>query len=85
MGAYSVAEAKAHFSEILNRVEAGERVTITRRGTPVATVVRPSSKSAEAAPVRQIDWRAIATFRRTLPPSKVSATDLIRKMRDAGF
>lgn len=37
----SVAEAKAKLSEILRRVEAGERVTITRRGKPVATVAGP--------------------------------------------
>ena len=37
----SVAEAKARLSEILRRVEAGERVTITRRGKPVATVAGP--------------------------------------------
>ena len=85
MAAYTVAEAKAHLSEILNRVEAGERVTITRRGTPVAAVVRPSSRAARATPASQIDWNAIAAFRRTLPKSKISAADLIRKMRDAGF
>ncbi len=85
MGAYTVAEAKTHLSEILNRVETGERITITRRGKPVASVVRPSSKAAQTAPANQIDWKAIAEFRRTLPRSKVAAADLIRQMRDAGF
>ena len=33
----SVAEAKAHLSELLDRVERGEEVVITRRGKPVAT------------------------------------------------
>ena len=33
----SVAEAKAHLSEILDRVEAGESVVITRRGKAVET------------------------------------------------
>ena len=84
MGAYTVAEAKARLSEILNRVEAGERVTITRRGAPVATVVRPSKAAASTLP-RQIDWNAIAAFRRTLPRSRMPASDLIRKMREAGF
>ncbi len=37
----SVAEAKAKLSELLKRVEAGERVTITRRGKPVAVVSAP--------------------------------------------
>ena len=85
MGAYTVAEAKARLSEILNRVEAGERVTITRRGTPVAAVVRPSSKSAQTASASQVDWKAIAAFRRTLPSSKTAAADLVRQMRDARF
>ncbi|WP_084186888.1 type II toxin-antitoxin system Phd/YefM family antitoxin [Andreprevotia chitinilytica] len=32
----SVAEAKAKFSELLDAVEAGEEVVVTRRGKPVA-------------------------------------------------
>ena len=32
-------EAKTHLSELLAAVEAGERVTITRRGKPVARLV----------------------------------------------
>lgn len=79
MGAYSVAETKAHLSEIIKRVESGEEVTITRRGEPVA-MVGPVKKPAEA-----IDWKRIAEFRRTLPKSRMSAADLIREMRDAGF
>jgi prevent-host-death family protein len=42
MGAY---EAKAHFSELLERVESGEEVTITRHGHPVAKFV-PVRKSS---------------------------------------
>jgi prevent-host-death family protein len=80
MGAYSVAEAKAQLSEILKKVEAGEEVTITRRGQVVATIapVRLQQK-------RAINWKAIEAFRRTLPKSKTSAAKLIREMRDAGF
>ena len=33
-----VAEAKAHFSELLKAVEQGEEVVITRRGRPVARI-----------------------------------------------
>lgn len=33
-----VQEAKTHLSRLLQRVEAGERVVITRRGTPVAVL-----------------------------------------------
>jgi len=36
VGAY---DAKTHFSELLERVERGEEVTITRHGAPVAKMV----------------------------------------------
>lgn len=78
MGAYSVAEAKAHLSKILKQVETGQTVTITRRGEPIATIVRAQARQA-------IDWEAIEAFRRTLPKSKISAAQLVREMRDAGF
>jgi len=38
VGAY---EAKTRLSELLDRVEAGEQITITRHGVPVAMLVRP--------------------------------------------
>ncbi|MDO4901575.1 type II toxin-antitoxin system Phd/YefM family antitoxin [Actinomyces sp.] len=34
----SVAEAEAHLSELLDRVEAGEEITVARGGRPVATL-----------------------------------------------
>lgn len=36
VGAY---EAKTHLSDLLDRVERGERITITRHGKPVAHLV----------------------------------------------
>jgi prevent-host-death family protein len=36
---YSVADARAHLPEILDAVEAGGEVRLTRRGRPVAVVV----------------------------------------------
>lgn len=80
MGAYSVAEAKVQLSAILKRVEAGEEVTITRRGQAVATIV-----PVRSAQKRAINWKAIDAFRRTLPKSTTSAARLVREMRDAGF
>ena len=34
-------EAKTHLSRLLERVERGDRVVITRRGVPVAVLVSP--------------------------------------------
>lgn len=47
-------EARAALPELLDRVSAGEEVTITRHGQPVAVVVRP-----DALRVRRAD-RAMA-------------------------
>jgi prevent-host-death family protein len=80
MGAYSVAEAKAHLSEILKQVEAGRKVTITKRGRPVATIV-PTQEEATKA----INWGAIEALQLTLPRSRTSAAKLVREMRDAGY
>ena len=37
VGAY---EAKTHLADLLRRVEAGERIRITRNGRPIADLVR---------------------------------------------
>ena len=52
MTSMSASEARAALPELLNRVEGGEEVTITRHGRPVAVLVRPDSlrtRRAEAA------------------------------------
>lgn len=42
---YSVAEAKKHFSELLSRVAfGGERITIAKRGKPLAMLVPPAAE-----------------------------------------
>jgi antitoxin (DNA-binding transcriptional repressor) of toxin-antitoxin stability system len=41
MAIMTVSEARASLPELLTRVEAGEEVTITRHGRPVAVMVRP--------------------------------------------
>jgi prevent-host-death family protein len=45
----SVSEARASFPEVLDRVLAGEEVTLTRHGKPVAVVVRPDALRARRA------------------------------------
>jgi prevent-host-death family protein len=42
-------EAKTKFSELLARAERGEQITITRRGKPVARLVRIDSDRAKRA------------------------------------
>ena len=54
VGAY---EAKTHFSALLEKVESGEEITITRHGTPVARLV-PIKKELTTAERRKVieDW-----------------------------
>jgi prevent-host-death family protein len=52
MTSMSASEARTALPELLNRVEDGEEVTITRHGRAVAVLVRPDalrSRRAEAA------------------------------------
>ena len=42
----TVSEARAALPEVLDRVQAGDEVTITRHGKPVAVVVRPDALRA---------------------------------------
>jgi antitoxin (DNA-binding transcriptional repressor) of toxin-antitoxin stability system len=47
----STSEARAALLELLNRVENGEEVTITRHGRPVAVLVRPDALRVRRAEV----------------------------------
>ncbi|MBV9063665.1 MAG: type II toxin-antitoxin system Phd/YefM family antitoxin [Alphaproteobacteria bacterium] len=76
MGDISIAEAKAHLSELLDRVEAGQTVRITRRGKPVARLVPEAKKK------KRIDVEALRKFTESMPRQPVSAGDFIRKIRD---
>ncbi len=75
----SVAEAKAHLSELLAAVEAGEVISITRRGKAVATL---SSAERPRMPINFDELRALTDG---MQYSEVSAVDIVREMRDAGY
>src|SRR6266481_843704 len=52
MAVMTISEARAALPEVLTRVAAGEEITITRHGSPIAVVVRPDivwSQPATAA------------------------------------
>ncbi len=48
----TVSKARAVLPHILERVQAGEEVTITRHGEPVAVIVRPDTLRARRADQR---------------------------------
>lgn len=76
MGAINLADAKAHLSELVDRVEAGDSIEITRRGKPVARL------TAVARPRKRIDVALLQSLTATMPPPAESAADLVRSMRD---
>lgn len=76
MEAINLADAKAHLSELVDRVEAGGSIEITRRGKPVARLA-PVTRSA-----KPIDLIALRKLTETLPPQADSAASLVRAMRD---
>jgi len=49
-------EAKTHLSELVTRAEAGETITITRHGRPVARIV-PAGRRSTADDVRRRNAR----------------------------
>lgn len=76
MDAVSLAEAKAHLSELVDRIEAGASIDITRRGKPVARL------TALTRPRKPIDAAQLRSLTATMPPQSPGAADLVRAMRD---
>ncbi len=76
MADVTVADAKAHLSELVNRVEAGEDVRITRRGKPVVRLT-PIKATRPA-----IDVAALRAVTAKLEFQAESAGDFVRRMRD---
>ncbi len=62
---FAAAEAKARFSELLDRAEAGEEITIRRHGKVVAKLSRPVTDEEDAIEQRRksrlefIEWRRL--------------------------
>ena len=73
----NLAQAKSHLSQLLDKVETGEDVVITRHGKPVAqlsAVTRPKSP-----------LRPLGPFRAKMPGWRRASADLLREARDEGL
>lgn len=77
MDAITLADAKAHLSQLVDRVEAGDSIDITRRGKPVARL------TAVARPRKRVDAAMLQSLTAVMPPQAQSAADLVRSMRDS--
>lgn len=72
----SVAEAKTHLSELVAAVEAGETISITKRGRPVASLVSSVRQS------RAIDLGFLRESVAGMPIRGEDAAQLLRRARD---
>ncbi len=72
----NLAQAKARLSELLDKVEAGQEVVITRRGKAVAHV------SAAVRPKKPLPLQELAGFRAAMPRLRRPAAELLREARD---
>lgn len=70
----NLATAKTRLSELLDQVEGGEDVVITRHGRPVARITPIES------PKRPVP--SLAEFRGHVPGWRVSSAKLLRDLRD---
>jgi prevent-host-death family protein len=72
----NLAQAKAHLSELVDRVEGGEEVVITRHGRPVARLSAPARPRAKL--------RALKRFRAKMPQWRRASALLLRDVRNDG-
>jgi prevent-host-death family protein len=77
MDAVNLSDAKARLSELVERAEGGEEVTITRRGKPVARIV------AVEKPRKPLDIEALRALRAKMPmyedPDGLSFVERLRR------
>ena len=79
MDSINIADLKDELGTLIDRLEAGEAVQITRNGQPFARV------TPEAPPLphrKPIDVDALEALAKSLPYDPTSARDLVRQMRD---
>ncbi len=70
----SVAEAKTQLSSLLDAVEAGQSVVITRRGKPIADLM-PRCNVRDMLP-------QLAALRSSLPEQLINGVEIISALRD---
>ncbi len=84
MTTMSVSEARALLPELLDRVVAGDEVTITRHGRPVAVVIRPDSlrlRRAEEALARADRLGDVIEVARSAPLDEAPTLSAARARR----
>lgn len=76
-------EAKARLSELLDRVERGEEIVITRRGKPVARITR-AGPGHDVAAARAAAADLLAIRDRLAAETRPFSQEELRALRDEG-
>jgi prevent-host-death family protein len=79
MQTYGAYEAKTHFAQLLDAVERGETITITRHGTPVAILAPPVEERRQDVAAVIAELRAL---RRTVKLDGLSVREMIEEGRE---
>ena len=80
MATYSIAQAKDHLSKLIDEALAGEEVTITRHGKPVAEL-RSAAKRPMRQPSQELVAKIVERAKKRSSPGE-NAVDIVRRMRD---
>lgn len=76
MNAVTIVDAKAHFSQLVDRAEAGESVDIVRRGKTVARL------TPAVRPRNPIDITGLKAHIESMPWQAESSASFVRRIRD---
>ena len=75
----NLAQAKARLSELLDKVETGEEIVITRHGKAIAHI------SPTTCPKKPLRLGKLAEFRATMPRLRRPSAELMSEVRDERF
>ena len=90
MTQYSVAPTNDELSSLIDKAIAGEEIILVQSGKPAVELrVVPATPAPAPVPLESrltnAEWmERLRVLREALPPSPISAVDLVRQMRDEG-
>ncbi len=82
MDRVNLSDAKAHLSELIDRVERGEQIEILRHGKSVARLAPPLVPPKSKKP---FDWDELERITSEMTPQTENAGDFMRRIRDSGY
>jgi prevent-host-death family protein len=72
-------EARARFSDLLNRVARGEKITITRHGAPVALLVPVEKAESKLTHTEIVE--GMRALRKRVKTGKISVREMVAQGR----